>query len=228
MWKPRCASFALCALSLFFIWKLFAIETESIDENLIILFTVFSGVGVFCGFSGIIASFLATSSGDEYFVPSGNFLVRFLVKEGIVDLSRNMGFCVYSIGIGAAVIFGIFCLFLMGVIGYLLFAAPMALLSSLLILIGCVVGVCVLVLLAMNFPKIVLALIFLGFLYLCSQMYTADKVEIVDALVAFATFAGIVGALLYMRHLLTKTRIYAQFCPHYSKTESTSSLGFSE
>lgn len=218
MWKPRLASFALCVFSLPIFWSL--PPTESTYAHFAPLVVTFAAIGIFCGCSGIVASFLATPSGDTYFVPADNALIRFLVKRKIIDLSRNMGFCEYSICVGGSTVLGVLLLLLMGLIGYALFVMPMKVIPEAFMLIGLVA--CIFVL-AIKFPKILLALATPLALFVCFQTFTSSRsVDVTHALIIVALVIGIIGTLFYVRHLLSKTRIYARFCPQYAKTESTS------
>jgi hypothetical protein len=222
MWKPRLASFALCALSLCVIWQATHLELAYNLTLIVGPIVGFAVVGFFCGFSGIIASFLATPSGDTYFVPADNVLIRFLARRKIIDLSRNMGFCEYSVCVGGVVLLALFLLFLMGLISYGLSVKPEVVIwgvSMFIGLVGCIFGMQLLV---KKFPKIILPLLILPFLFVAFRVYTSPPglTDATDALVTIFLSIGIMCILVFMRHLLTKTRIYVRFCPQSSKTES--------
>lgn len=234
MWKPRLASFALLAFSFFTFWLGYDWPFTTTPQTLFVfsLVTGFAALGMFSGLSGVIASFMATRSGDDRFVLVDNVFTRFLVKIQPIELSENTGFCVYSFSVGLTVvqpILGIAILYW----GVDLAQGEGAM--EIFIDLGTIVALsmcfffCIYLLSRFidKFPKLGIPMAIASMLFLGVMMFRAaiamTTAQILSTLSFGAVLAVIIGVIVlvfYVRHLFTRTRWYAKFCPQYMKIQN--------
>jgi hypothetical protein len=239
--KPRLASLALFALSVFTIYalvtsKLLNSSTQSVSVILMAAAScllIFSVIGAICGMCGLLASFLAKPAENGRFVPRDSIFMRLMMKMRFISVTEEYGYCLFSFAaivpplvIIALAVELLFIAYKAGPAVTLLFLAK---LFGLLLALAICIYFPVLMLKAAEHSRIakaastaVLTLLTIGlfgafryamyFGFLDVKPLTRDDWIVVSALGATACIAGL---LVYLRKLASRLSGYADFCPKY-------------